>query len=244
MKADVLAAAQSARAVPRRIPKTSMRHSIGERMSLSAAIPSMSYFADTDMSALNILCAKLNRALEKSGKDGASVSMNDILMKLSAKLLLDMPMMNARVDGQEFVLNAAVNIGFVVALEEGQSIPNIKDVQDKSIAEIAAERADLVRRVRAGGLRPEEMSGGTFTLSDLSMTGIDSFTPVIGPPEAAILGIGVTKDRPVAKDGSVVVRPVCTLCLTADHRLADGADGAAFIGQLRDMIEDPGLFLL
>lgn len=253
MKADV-AAAMAAGPDGRRMPVTQMRRIIGERMLLSVStIPAVSYFTDVNMSALNELRASYNARLEKKasaeGKN-LKISVNDILMKLCAKLLLENPMANASVEvdatgkSTAFVLHDSVNIGFAVALKDGLLVPNVKDIQIKSLTQIAGERAELVDRARSGGLTPDQMTGGTFTISNLGMMGIDSFTPIINPPEAAILGVGTTSDRPVVRDGSVVVRPIATFCLTADHRLVDGADGAAFLNRLKELIENPDLFLL
>ena len=114
-------------------------------------------------------------------------------------------------------------------------------MQDKGLKEIASARADLVERARCGALTPDDTMGGTFTLSNLGTVAIDTFTPIINPPEAAILGVGGTREKPVAVDGEVVVRPVASFCLSADHRLLDGADAAA---KLKELIENPELFLL
>ena len=256
MKADVAAATgqAGATAVPaasgvpvageRRIPMTQMRRVIGERMLASTtSIPSVHYFVDVDMTALNAMRAGYNERLGK--KDGAvKISINDILMKFCAKLLLDCPLLNGSVEPDAFVMHEYVNIGFAVALPGGLMVPNIKNVQNKGLETIARERAELVSQTRKGGLSPDSMSGGTFTISNLGMMGVDTFTPIINPPEVAILGVGTTREMPVVKNGEIVIRPMATLCLAADHRLADGADAADFIAKLRDLIEDPNLFLL
>ena len=250
MKADV-AAAIARTATPgatgggeRRVPITQMRRIIGERMLTSVTTtPTVNYFIDVDMTALNALRADCNKRLAKENPD-IKVSINDILMKLCAKLLLENPMLNASVGADAFILHDFVNIGFAVALPGGLLVPNIKDVQAKNLKDIALERADLVARTRKGALLPEEMAGGTFTISNLGMMGVNAFTPIINPPEAAILGVGATREMPVVCNGAVVVRPVATLCLTADHRLADGADAAAFLSSLKELVENPGFFLL
>ncbi|MDR1873648.1 MAG: 2-oxo acid dehydrogenase subunit E2 [Synergistaceae bacterium] len=248
MKADVSAALL--RAAGRRVPVTQMRRVIGERMLLSVStIPAVSYFADADMGALNDLRAALNARSEKTN---VKISVNDILMKFCAKLLSENPMANASVETDAtgrttaFVLHDSVNVGIAVALEGGLVVPNVKDVQIKSLTRIAKERGALVDRARNGGLTPDDTTGGTFTISNLGSVagGIDSFTPIINPPEAAILGVGTTRDRAVVRDGVVTVRPVSTLCLVADHRLVDGADAAALLAKLKELIENPDLFLL
>ncbi len=249
MKADIAAALSPAASAvqtggTRRVPKTQMRRVIGERMLASVtSIPSVSYFADVDMSALSAMRARCNARLAKKG-GVVKVSVNDILMKLCAKLLLECPLLNGSVEEDAFILHDNVNIGFAVALPGGLMVPNIKDVQAKGLEVIAIERAELVDKTRNGGLSPDSLTGGTFTISNLGMMGIDAFTPIINPPEVAILGVGATRDIPVARDGEIVVRPVAAFCLSADHRLADGADAAEFLAKLRELVENPDLFLL
>jgi pyruvate dehydrogenase E2 component (dihydrolipoamide acetyltransferase) len=259
MKADVQAAITSA--AGRRVAVTQMRRVIGERMLQSVStIPAVNYFVDADMSALNDLRASFNARIENNNRSGSDrksvkISVNDILMKLCAKLLLENPMANAYVETDasgkavSFILHDSVNVGFAVALPGGLVVPNIKDVQTKSLTQIARERAELLEKARGGGLAPDDTSGGTFTVSNLgSVTvngaGVDSFTPIINPPEAAILGVGTTREKPVVHEGSVAVRPVATLCLTVDHRLVDGADAAVLLAKLKELIENPELFLL
>lgn len=249
MKADVAAGmAPNAVAVPaggeRRVPVTQMRRVIGDRMLASTtSIPSVHYFVDVDMTAMNSMRARYNARLAK--KEGAiKISINDILMQFCAKLLMDCPLLNGSVEADSFVMHDYVNIGFAVALPGGLMVPNIKSVQSKGLEAIARERTDLVAKTRGNGLSPDSMTGGTFTISNLGMMGVDAFTPIINPPEVAILGVGTTREMPVVENGEIVARPVATLCLAADHRLVDGADAAEFIARLRELIEDPDLFLL
>ena len=253
MKADVAAAMGQAGtdvapctsvANERRIPMTQMRRVIAGRMLASTtSIPSVHYFADVDMTALSAMRADYNDRLAK--KEGAiKISVNDILMKFCAKLLMDCPLLNGSVEQDSFVMHDYVNIGFAVALPGGLMVPNIKNVQNRGLESIAHERAELVSQTRKGGLSPDSMSGGTFTISNLGMMGVDTFTPIINPPEVAILGVGTTREIPVVKNGEIVIRPIATLCLAADHRLVDGADAAEFIAKLRELIEAPSLFLL
>jgi len=251
MKADVQARITGMnKAEGNRVPVTPMRRVISERMLRShTSIPAVNFFADVDMSALNGLRATYN---EKLRDKGIKVSVNDILMKLCAKLLTESPMLNASVEIIDevnktpgaFILHDYVNIGFAVALTGGLLVPNVKNVHVKGVAQIAEERAELVEKARSGNLLLDQMTGGTFTISNLGMIGVGAFTPIINPPEAAILGVGTTTDKPVVVDGAVVVRPIATFCLTADHRLVDGADGAAFLARLKELVEHPDRFLL
>jgi len=251
MKADVQSRlASMSKTEEKRVPVTPMRRVISERMLQShISIPSVNYFADVDMSALNELRAAYNKKLQSKG---IKISVNDILMKFCAKLLLENPMLNASVEisnaadqtPSAFILHDFVNIGFAVALQEGLLVPNIKNIHIKGVTQIAEERAELVEKARSGGLLPDQMTGGTFTISNLGMMGVEAFTPIINPPEAAILGVGTTTDKPIVVDGALVIRPIATFCLTADHRLVDGADGAAFLASLKELVENPDLFLL
>jgi pyruvate dehydrogenase E2 component (dihydrolipoamide acetyltransferase) len=262
MKADVLLARTEKAASPRtassefperRVPVTSVRRVIGERRLQSVTtIPSASFFADVDMTALNGLRASCNERLQKRDSK-VVISVDDILMKFCSKLLLENPMVNASaetVNGEvkAFILHDFVNVGFAVALTGGLVVPNVKNVESKSLTRIAEERADLAEKARSGGLLPDQTAGGTFTISNLGMMGTGAFTPIVNPPEAAILGVGSTANRPVVleRDGepSVVIRPVSTFCLSADHRLVDEADAARFLARLKELVENPDLFLL
>lgn len=227
-----------------RKPVTQMRRVIGQRMLQSTtSIPSVNYFTEVDMGALNQFRASCNARLAKNG-EGVKVSVNDIMMKFCAKLLMEHPLLNGSVEPDAFVMHDYVNIGFAVALPGGLIVPNIKDVQSKNLSRIASERAELVQASRNGSLAPDQMSGGTFTISNLGMMGIDTFTPIINPPEVAILGLGSTREKPAVVDGTVVPRPIAMISLTADHRLVDGADAAAFLSKLKELVENPDLFLL
>jgi pyruvate dehydrogenase E2 component (dihydrolipoamide acetyltransferase) len=126
-----------------------------------------------------------------------------------------------------------------VALEEGLVVPVIRDADQKSVSQLGAETRELAGRAREQRLTPQEMSGGTFTVSNLGMFGVDAFTAVINPPEAAILAVGATRKDVVFRDGEVTPRDRMTLTLSIDHRACDGATGAAFLGQLTDLLENP-----
>jgi pyruvate dehydrogenase E2 component (dihydrolipoamide acetyltransferase) len=137
-----------------------------------------------------------------------------------------------------------VNIGLAVSVEGGLLVPNVKSVQDKGLLQIARETEELVSRAREGTLPLDAVQGGTFTITNLGMFGTSSFTPVINPPEACILGLNAVADRPVAIGGQVVVRPMTTLSLSADHRILDGAEAARFLARIRELVENPWLLLL
>lgn len=221
-------------------PMTKMRQIISERMTESAAaIPSVNYQTEVDCTALKAM----RNALKN---DGAKISFNDIIMKACAQILVEMPMCNCSTDMEHkrYIMHSFVNIGLAVAVDGGLIVPNVKNVQVKGLAEISGESAALVEKARSGSLMPDDMSGGTFTISSLGMFGIKHFTPIINPPESCILGVTMIEDRAVVRNGQIVIRPMSTFCLTADHRSVDGAAAAKFLQRLKELLENPYLMLL
>ena len=150
---------------------------------------------------------------------------------------------NALYKGEAIELYPTANIGIAVAIPNGLVVPVIRDCEHKTIAEIAADRAAVVERARSGKLQQADLEGGTFTISNLGMFGIERFIAVLNPPQAAILAVGSTEEKPVAVDGEIVVRPRLELTLTCDHRAIDGATGAQFLGEVKAFLEEPGLAL-
>lgn len=161
-------------------------------------------------------------------------------MEIVARLLDDHPLLNATLTDQGIVCPPAVHMGVAVALEDGLIVPVIRDAGSRSLAEIARDRADLAAKAQAGTLSLEEVEGGTFTISNLGSFGADAFTPIVNPPQCAILGIGRIVDKPVAVAGRVEVRPMVWLSLTFDHRIVDGAPAARFLQELGDRLGAPG----
>jgi len=150
---------------------------------------------------------------------------------------------NALYRGDTIELYPTADIGIAVAIPKGLVVPVIRGCERKTIAEIAAARADLVERARVGKLQQADLDGGTFTISNLGMFGIERFIAVLNPPQAAILAVGATQERPVVVDGQVVVRQRMELTLTCDHRAVDGATGAEFLRDVKTFLEEPGLAL-
>ena len=142
------------------------------------------------------------------------------------------------------VLHGNVNIGLAVSVEGGLLVPNVKAVQSKGLLQVASETEKLVEQARAGKLSLSDMQGGTFTITNLGMFGMQNFTPIVNPPEACILGVNAIVEKPVVRDGAVVVRPMSVLSLVADHRILDGAEAARFLARIRELIENPWLLLL
>jgi pyruvate dehydrogenase E2 component (dihydrolipoamide acetyltransferase) len=151
--------------------------------------------------------------------------------------------LNALYRGDAIELHPSANVGIAVAIPKGLVVPVIRSCERLSIAEIAAARADLVGRAREGRLTQEDLDGGTFTISNLGMYGIERFIAVLNPPQAAILAVGSIEDKVVAVGGVPAVRPRMEVTLTADHRAVDGATGAEFLATVKEFLEEPGLAL-
>ena len=178
--------------------------------------------------------------LEKARKQtGAHVTYTDLLVKLIAATISQHPAVNASWKDGVIVRNADINIGLAVAIDDGLVVPVLHRADTLSLAELATRREDLVSRAQAGKLRPPDIQGGGFTISNLGMYGVDAFNAIVNPPQAAILAVGRIADRVVAQDGQPAVQPTMVLTLSCDHRALDGARGAQFLGALAELIEEP-----
>lgn len=179
-----------------------------------------------------------------AGEDGGiRITHTDLLVALTGRALVRHPRVNAAWAGDTITLNAEVHIGLAIAVEAGVVAPVIRHANRATVAEIAAQRRDLAERARSGRLQPGDLTGATFTISNLGMFGVDAFCAIIVPPQAAILAVGRIVDRVVAEEGSAVVQPMLTLTLSADHRVLDGAKAAAFLLELAETIREPKLHL-
>jgi pyruvate dehydrogenase E2 component (dihydrolipoamide acetyltransferase) len=167
------------------------------------------------------------------------VSHTDLLVKLAAAALTRHPNVNARWSGDSIVPGGRVNVGIAVAIDEGLIVPVVHDADRLTLREISDRRVQLVEAARAGRLRPDDVTGGTFTISNLGMYGVDSFHAIVNAPQAAILAVGRIVDRVVPADGVPAVRPMVSLTLSFDHRVVDGARGAEFIETLAALAEEP-----
>jgi pyruvate dehydrogenase E2 component (dihydrolipoamide acetyltransferase) len=166
------------------------------------------------------------------------------MVKIVSKALMDFPLLNSTVDGNVIVTRNYVNMGVAVALPAGLLVPVVKFSNVKGLKDISKEIKDLGERAKTNKLTPDELTGGTFTISNLGMFGIESFTPIINQPEVAILGVNAIVQEPVAINGEIVIKPMMNLSLTADHRVVDGAVAAEFMSKLKEYMEKPGLLLL
>ncbi|GAA4618830.1 pyruvate dehydrogenase complex dihydrolipoamide acetyltransferase [Saccharopolyspora hordei] len=190
-----------------------------------------------DVTDLLAFRGTLNERLQAAG--GPKVSVNDLIVKAVATALRANPSVNVSFAGDKLLRHKRINLGIAVAIEDGLVVPVVKDADRKSVSEIAAESRELAGRAREGKLKLDEMSGGTFSISNLGMFGIEQFSAVINPPEAAILAVGAARDEVQVRDGEFVARKVLRVTLSADHRAVDGAVGAAFLQQLTSLLEDP-----
>jgi pyruvate dehydrogenase E2 component (dihydrolipoamide acetyltransferase) len=177
---------------------------------------------------------------ERASKQAAvRVTYTDLLVRLVAAALVEHPRVNVSWRDGAIVQHAEVNIGLAVALDDGLVVPVLHRADTLGLAEIAARREDLVARAQATRLRPADIQGGGFTISNLGMYGVDAFNAIVNPPQAAILAVGRFVDRVVAVNGAPAVQPTMVMTLSCDHRALDGARGAQFLGALADLIEEP-----
>lgn len=210
---------------------------IARRMAESkATVPEFTITIDVDMEACVELRAQLKKA---SGADGAAPSYNDMVVKASALALREFPRANGSYKDGRFELYSRVNVGVAVAANDTLIVPTVFDADGKSLGEIARETRALADKVRSGQIAPPDLSGGTFTVSNLGMFGISHFTAVINSPQAAILAVGKMEPRAVVRDGAVVARSTMTMTLACDHRILYGADAAEFLGRIRTLLEQP-----
>ncbi|MCC6999999.1 MAG: pyruvate dehydrogenase complex dihydrolipoamide acetyltransferase [Deltaproteobacteria bacterium] len=222
-------------------PLSLMRKTIARRLVESkTTIPHFYLTADCDAEPLLAYRAMLNDTIEApEGQVPDKVSVNDLIIKAASLALRRVPMANASWGGDRILIHKRVHIGMAVAVDDGLLTPVIRDATIKGIATISAEARDLAARARERKLRPEEMTGGTFTVSNLGMFGIDHFEAIINPPEAVILAVGAARKQPVVKGDAVVVGTRMGLTLSCDHRVVDGALGAKLMQALIKILEKP-----
>lgn len=224
------------------IPMTAMRKVISKRMSESYFLaPTFTLNYEIDMSELKSLRAKMLEPIKE--KTGLKLTFTDLIALGVIKTLAkkEHRYLNASLtpDAQNIILHNYVNLSMAVGFDEGLLTPVLKNADKMSLSEIVTGLKDLAKRALEMKLKPDEMSGSTFTISNLGMYGVKSFNPIINQPNSAILGVSATIDKPVVRNGEVVVRPIMELCLTIDHRLVDGLAGAKFMQDLKNTLENP-----
>jgi len=253
VRADVLKAIEkrvSAKAAPgpgaaagellstaQEIPIAGVRKVIFKNMHLSLATQAqLTLHTEASAEAMMRLRNRLNAA-------GAKVSYNAVLVKVIAQALKQHPLVNAGVEGEVIKVWRQVHVGVAMDLGRGLIVPKVRNAESKSIREISADIDRLVEAAKAGNLALDDLTLGTFTLTNLGAWDIDDFTPIVNHPESAILGAGRIVEKPVARDGQVVIESRVALSLSFDHRIIDGAPGAAFLKTIKDLVEEPALML-
>jgi len=238
--ASAPAPAASAKGPTEVVELTSVQRTIARRMAeAKATIPEFAVAADVDMAA----AVAFRTQLKAAEPDGRPPSLNDFVVRATALALRAHPRANASYRDGAFELHGRVNVGVAVAAQDALLVPTIFDADRKSLRQLAAEARDLAERARAGTITPAELSGGTFSISNLGMFGVASFTAVVNPPQAAILAVGALAEVPVVADGAVVPGVRMRLTLTADHRILYGADAAQFLATIRRHLEEPLLLV-
>jgi pyruvate dehydrogenase E2 component (dihydrolipoamide acetyltransferase) len=242
-KADVEGAAVPAAPTPAaEVPMSGVRAVIARRMHAghSETAP-VTLTIEADATGLVQMRERLKTSL--AGELGFNLGYNNLLIKVAARALREFPYMNARLDGETIHQLDEVHVALAVDTERGLLVPVVRDADRKGMAEVATELRRVIERARAGTALPDELSGSTFTITNLGMFEVDAFTPIINLPEAAILGVGRIKDCAAVVDGEVAVRKTMWLSLTFDHRLVDGAPAARFLQRIKQLVEEPYLLL-
>ena len=241
LASDILAAAESkASAAPVVDSSSPISRLMAERTTQSwTTVPHFFVVREVDAVALNEARQKLAPAIETSR--AVKLTVTDLLVALVARVLLKHPRMNASWTAEGVRSHADVNLGIAMAVNDGVVAPVIHNAHKANLGEIAVQRRDLTERARAGKLRPQDVAAATFTISNLGMFGVDAFTAIIVPPQAAILAIGQIADRVVPVEGSPGIRPMMTLTLSSDHRVVDGARAAEFLRDIAEAIGNPQL---
>jgi pyruvate dehydrogenase E2 component (dihydrolipoamide acetyltransferase) len=219
---------------------TSIRKTIARRLTQAWEAPVFQISMSADMSRAQELRERL---VELTREGEAKPTVSDILTKACAAALLRHPQVNAHFADGAVTRFPSADVGMAVATERGLVVPVIRGAERRTLAEIAAARADLVSRARDAKLTQGDLEGGTFTISNLGMYGVEQFVAVLNPPQVAILAVGVIEEKPVVVDGDFDVKPLMSLTLTCDHRAVDGSVAAEFLGTVRALLEEPALAL-
>ena len=229
---------QLGRKIVRTVPYTGMRKIVGDRLSHSKfTAPHLYFLRAVDMSEVIALHKQVNAS------QSTPSSLNDYIVMAVAKALQSYPELNASLSGSEIIQYQSVNIGIAVALDNGLIVPVVKDIQSQNLLELSLASKEMIKKAREGKLMPEEYQSGTFTISNLGMFGIDSFTAIINPPETGILAVSsIVKKQVVVTEGdqdAVAIRPIMNLTLTVDHRLIDGVTAVKFLNAVKNNLEKP-----
>ena len=219
------------------VPLTRMRQQIS-RVTVKSKQEKPHFYvsAEIDMTRAMEFRRQANSDLES---EGVRVTVNDLIIKACAKALEKHPKFNAYLEGDAIRLNHSINIGVAIAQEEGLIVPAIMDCGNKSLRDIASDSKDLAARATSGSLQTQEYTGGTFAISNLGMFDVTSFAAIIHPPQTAVVAVGTVTKRPVVKDDEIVIAQMMTATLSADHRIVDGAEGAQFLIEVKEQLQNP-----
>ena len=224
------------------IPFSGMRKSIAENMHASLHnTAQLTMFTEVDVSEMIRFRDMVREEYKKD--ETVRISYNDIIILATARALKRHPIMNSTLVGEEILLSDAVHMGIAVALPEGLIVPVLRNADKKALLEIAGEARELARKAREGSLEVDEVTGGTFTISNMSMFQVDGVTPILKPPETGILGVGRVKEKPAVYKGEIAIRSMMFLSLTFDHQIADGAPAGAFLETVARYLQDPYLIM-
>lgn len=227
-------------APPKSVPFTGMRRAIADNMHASLQNSAqLTLMTEVDVTEMVHFRDLLREEYRKD--ESVRISYNDIIIHTVARVLKRFPYMNSTLVGEEILLHDRVDIGMAVALPDGLIVPKIRNADRKGILQIGREAREVAGKAREGALSMDEVTDGTFTISNMSMLGVDGFTPIINPPEVAILGVGRVVEKPGVNNGQVEIRSFMTLSLTIDHRVVDGAPGGEFLQSLARHLEQPAL---
>ena len=226
----------------RTVPFEGMRKSIADNMRASLQnAAQLTAFTEVDVTEMVRFRDLMREEYHKD--DSVRISYNDIVAMATARALMRHPVMNSTQVGEEIRIYETVHLGIAVALSEGLIVPKLRNAEKKTLLQIAKEARKLAKKAREGGLAVEDVTGGTFTITNVSMLGVDGFTPVLNPPETGILGVGRVIEKPWVHQGEICIRQIMTLSLTFDHRVVDGAPAMAFLKDLARYLEQPMLIM-
>jgi len=225
------------------VPLAGMRRTIAERVVLSQqTVAEVTLTSEVDVTEIVKLREQVSAEWQKQYE--IKVSYTEVIVKAVARALREHPRLNSSLGADGINLHAEVNVGVAVALDDGLIVPVVRNADQKSLLDITRDVRDLSERARANRLSREEVNGGTFSITNMGMLGVEAFTPIINLPQCAILGVGRIAERAVVHDGQIVARPTMWLSLTFDHRIVDGAPAAQFLMRVRQLLENPYLLFV
>ncbi len=229
--------------IEQRVPMTRIRQRIAERLLQSQANAAiLTTFNEVNMQPVMELRSRYKDRFEK--KHGVKLGFSSFFVKAAVHALKQFPIVNASVDGTDVIYHGFFDVGMAIGSERGLVVPILRDADRMLLADIEKRIADFAARAKDGKITMEELTGGTFSITNGGVFGSMLSTPIINPPQSAILGIHATKDRPVAENGQVVIRPMNYLALSYDHRIIDGREAVQFLVAIKEFLENPGLVLL